>query len=151
LPDLQGAALLAVALGCLTLGLVKGPDWGWVGAATIGSFFAGVVAMLGFVLRSRTNPTPLIEPALLSIRSFAVGSALTLVASSGFYAYLLTHVLFLNYVWHCNLLRAAWRSRPPRSSRLLSPPSLGRLADRHGYRVIITVGALLALDARGAE
>jgi NTE family protein len=26
-PDLRGAALLAIALGCLTLGLVKGPDW----------------------------------------------------------------------------------------------------------------------------
>lgn len=27
-PDIRGAALLALALGGLTLGLVKGPDWG---------------------------------------------------------------------------------------------------------------------------
>ena len=85
-PDLRGAVLLAIALGCLALGLVKGPDWGWVGLATIGSFLAAVVTMLGFVLSSRYHPTPLIEPAFLRIRSFTAGNTLTLVASAGFYA-----------------------------------------------------------------
>jgi NTE family protein len=101
-PDLRGAMLLALALGFLTLGLIKGPDWGWVSPATIGSFVAAVGAMVGFVLSSRIHPTPLIEPAFLRVRSFTAGNTLTLVASAGFYAYLLTHVLFLNYVWHYN-------------------------------------------------
>ncbi|MBV8930156.1 MAG: DHA2 family efflux MFS transporter permease subunit, partial [Mycobacteriaceae bacterium] len=142
-PDLKGAALLAVALGCLTLGLVKGPDWGWLGAGTIGSFLVAVVAMLGFVLRSRNNPTPLIDPALLRIRSFAAGNVLTLIASAGFYAYLLTHVLFLNYVWHYNLLRAGLAVAPAAFVAAIVAAVLGRVADRHGYRVIITVGALI--------
>ncbi len=142
-PDLRGAALLAIALGCLTLGLVKGPDWGWIGPATIGSFLAAVVAMLGFVLSSRYHPTPLIEPAFLRIRSFVAGNTLTLVASAGFYAYLLTHVLFLNYVWGYNLLRAGLAVAPAAFLAAVVAAVLGRVADRHGYRLMIVAGALI--------
>lgn len=142
-PDLRGAALLAVGLGCLTLGLVKGPDWGWVSPATIGSFLAAVVAMLGFLMSSRRHPTPLIEPAFLRIRSFTAGNTLTLIASAGFYAYLLTHVLFLNYVWGYNLLRAGLAVAPAAFVAAVVAAVLGRVADRHGYRLIIIAGALI--------
>lgn len=43
MPDLRGALLLAVTLGLVTLGLVKGPDWGWLSVATVGSFLASVL------------------------------------------------------------------------------------------------------------
>jgi predicted acylesterase/phospholipase RssA len=123
--------------------LVKGPDWGWVGAATIGSFLAAVVAMLGFVLSSRRHMTPRIEPAFLRIRSFTAGNALTLIASAGFYAYLLTHVLFLNYVWGYNLLRAGLAVAPAAFVAAVVAAVLGRVADRRGYRLIVIVGALI--------
>ncbi|MFZ3303123.1 MAG: DHA2 family efflux MFS transporter permease subunit, partial [Mycobacterium sp.] len=142
-PDLRGAMLLALALGCLTLGLVKGPDWGWVSVATIGSFLAGVVAMIGFVLSSRTHPTPLIETAFLRVRSFTAGNTLTLIASAGFYAYLLTHVLFLNYVWGYNLLRAGLAVAPAAFIAAVVAAVLGRVADKRGYRPIVIVGALI--------
>ena len=142
-PDLRGAMLLALALGFMTLGLVKGPDWGWVSPATIGSFVAAVGTMVGFVLSSRIHPTPLIEPAFLGVRSFTAGNTLTLVASAGFYAYLLTHVLFLNYVWHYNLLRAGLAVAPAAFVAALVAAVLGRVADRRGYRPIIVVGALI--------
>ena len=143
MPDLRGAALLAVALGFLTLGLVKGPDWGWASAATIGSLVAAVVAMVGFVLSSRYHPAPLVEPAFLRIRSFVAGNMLTLVASAGFYAYLLTHVLFLNYVWGYTLLSAGLAIAPAAFVAAVVAAVLGRVADRRGYRMIIVVGALI--------
>jgi predicted acylesterase/phospholipase RssA/CRP-like cAMP-binding protein len=142
-PDLRGTALLAVALAVLTLGLVKGPEWGWSSAAVIGSLVAAAVALAGFVVSSRHHPTPLIEPAFLRIRSFVAGNTLTLVASAGFYAYLLTHVLFLNYVWDYNLLEAGLAVAPAAFVAAVVAAVLGRVADRHGYRVIIVVGALI--------
>ena len=142
-PDLRGAVLLAIALGCMTLGLIKGPDWGWVGLPTIASFFAALAAMVGFVLSSRHHPAPLIEPAFLRVRSFVAGNALTLIASAGFYAYLLTHVLFLNYVWHYNLLCAGLAVAPAAFVAAVVAAVLGRVADRHGYRYIIVAGALI--------
>lgn len=111
--------------------------------ATIGSFLAAVVAMVGFLLSSRSHPTPLIEPAYLRVRSFTAGNTLTLIASAGFYAYLLTHVLFLNYVWHYNLLRAGLAVAPAAFVAAIVAAVLGRVADRRGYRPIIIVGALI--------
>ncbi|ORB63046.1 hypothetical protein BST45_18215 [Mycobacterium shinjukuense] len=142
-PDLRGAVLLAITLGLLTLGLIKGPDWGWASAAPVGSFVAAALAMAGFGVSSRHHPTPLIEPALLRIRSFVTGNTLTLVASAGFYAYLLTHVLFLNYVWGYNLLRAGLAVAPAAFVAAVVAAVLGRVADRHGYRVIVVAGALI--------
>ncbi|WP_082129405.1 MFS transporter [Mycobacterium haemophilum] len=142
-PDLRGASLLAIALGFVTLGLVKGSDWGWVSAATIGSGLAGAVAMAGFVLSSHYHPAPLIDPALLRIRSFAAGNVLTVIASAGFYGYLLTHVLFLNYVWGYTLLQAGLAIAPAALVAAVVAAVLGRVADRRGYRVIIVAGALM--------
>jgi NTE family protein len=142
-PDMRGAALLAVALGLLTLGLIKGPDWGWTSAATTASLLAAAVTMVGFVLSSRYHPTPLIEPAFLRIRSFVAGTVLTVVASAGFYSYLLTHVLFLNYVWGYTLLQAGLAIAPAAFVAAVVAAVLGRIADRRGYRIIIVVGALI--------
>lgn len=141
-PDLRGALLLAAALGFLTLGLIKGPDWGWTAAATFGCFLAALAAMLGFVVSSRHHPAPLIEPAFLRIQSFVAGNLLTLVVSAGFYAYMLTHVLFLNYVWGYPLLRAGLAVAPAALVATVVSAVLGRVADRRGYRAIIIAGAL---------
>jgi NTE family protein len=116
MPDLLGALLLAVALGLLTTGLVQGPEWGWSDRACSGALAVSALATAGFVLSSRRHRSPLLDPALLRIRSFAVGNALTVVAGAGFYAYLLTHVLYLSYVWDYSLLRAGWPWRRPPSS-----------------------------------
>jgi MFS family permease len=40
LPDLAGALVLMVAVGLLTLGLVKAPEWGWGSADTLGCLIA---------------------------------------------------------------------------------------------------------------
>lgn len=142
-PDLRGASLLAIALGLLTLGLIKGPDWGWTSPGAIGSFLAAAAAMAGFVLSSRSHPAPLIEPAFLRIQSFMSGTALTVVGAAGFYAYLLTHVLFLNYVWHYTLLQAGFAIAPAALVAAVVAAVLGRVADKHGYRAIVVLGALI--------
>ncbi len=142
-PDLRGAALLAIALGFLTLGLVKGHDWGWASAATIGSMMAGSVAMVGFVLSSRNHRAPLVDPAFLRVRSFVAGNMLTLVASAGFYCYLLTHVLFLNFVWGYTLLQTGFAVAPAALVAAVVAAVLGRVADRRGYRMIVVAGALI--------
>ena len=60
----------------LSLGIVKGQDWGW------GSDARRRVARRGrrrarrcFVVRSARHPAPVIEPALFRVRSFAVSNA----------------------------------------------------------------------------
>ena len=74
------------------------------------SFVGAAVLLVLFVLSSRRHRSPLLDPALLRIRSFTLGSAATVVAGFGFYAYLLTNILWLQYVWGYDVLRG--RSRP---------------------------------------
>ena len=38
LPDLPGAAMLALSLATVTLAIVEGNDWGWTSVATLASF-----------------------------------------------------------------------------------------------------------------
>ena len=143
MPDLLGALLLAAALGALTTGLVQGPEWGWTDWRVVGALVVSCLALAGFVVSSRAHRSPLLDPALLRVRSFAVGNALTVVAGAGFYAYLLTHVLYLSYVWDYSLLRAGLAVAPAAFVAAVVAAVLGKVADRRGHRVILLPGAAL--------
>ena len=142
-PDLVGALALAAALGLLSLGLIKGPDWGWTDVRTVGSFLAAAAALAGFVVSSRRHRSPLLDPALLRVRSFALGNVLSIIAGAGFYAYLLTHVLYLNYVWDYSLLRAGLAVAPAAFVAAVVAAVLGKVADKKGHRIILVPGALV--------
>jgi NTE family protein len=143
LPDLRGAALLAVGLGVLNLGIVKGSDWGWNSASVLGAFAATAVLLALFVLSSRAHRSPLLDPALLRIPSFSIASAATTVAGMGFYAYLLTNILWLQYIWHYNVLEAGLALVPGALVAAVVAARLGPLADRLGYRPFVVPGAIV--------
>ena len=143
MPDLRGAALLGIALGSLTTAIIKGPDWGWSDWTTIVAFALSALATVLFVLSSRAAAAPLIDPALLRVRSFAVGNVVTIVAGTGFYAYLLTHILFLNFVWGYTLFEAGLAVAPAAFVAAVVASVLGKVADRRGHRIVLVPGALL--------
>jgi EmrB/QacA subfamily drug resistance transporter len=142
-PDLRGATLSALMLGLLTLGLVKGQDWGWTSLATIACFAGAALMLVGFVLSSRAARTPLLDPALLRIRSFVVGNVATIVAGAGFYAYLLCNILWLQYVWGYSVLVAGLAVVPGALVAAVLAAVLGPVAERRGYRLVIVPGAII--------
>lgn len=143
LPDLPGAALLALCLGVLNLGIVKGGDWGWTSPRVLGSFVATAVLLALFVRSSRRHRSPLLDAALLRIPSFTVASAATVVAGLGFFAYLLTNILWLQYVWGYDVLRAGLALVPGALVAAVVAARLGPLAERYGYRLFVVPGALV--------
>lgn len=143
IPDLRGAALLAAGLALLNLGIVKGTDWGWTGVAVIVTFVASV-AMLGlFAMSSRGHPAPIVDPALLRIPSFSIANLATVLAGFGFFAYMLTNILWLQYVWGYDVLAAGLSLAPGAVVAAVVAGVLGPLADRHGYRQFVVPGALV--------
>ena len=123
LPDIKGAGLLALGLTALTLAIVQGNSWGWDSIRVLAAFVAAAALFAGFVLSSRAHPQPLLDPALLSIRPFVVGNIVTVVAGMGFYAYMLTNILWLQYVWDYSIFRAGLALVPGGSSPRSSPVS----------------------------
>ena len=143
LPDVGGAAMFALALALLTLGIVQGNSWGWTSWAVLGSFAAAAVLLGGFVVRSRGHRSPLLDPMLLRIRPFAVGNLATVLAGMGFYAYLLTNILWLTYVWHYSILVAGLALVPAALVATVVAAVLGPVAQRRGYVAFIVPGAVI--------
>jgi EmrB/QacA subfamily drug resistance transporter len=143
LPDAIGVALLAVGIGLLSLGIVKGEDWGWGSGRVIGPLVAAALLLAAFVARSARHPAPVIELGLLRVRSFAVANVGAFLFAMGFYALLLGNILFLTGVWGWSVLRAGVAVTPGPIMAALSAPVGGRLADRFGQRVVALPGGLL--------
>jgi NTE family protein len=140
-PDLRGAALLVISLGLLTLGVVQGPTWGWTSVGVLAALIFSVVTAIGCVWSSVQHRFPILDHALLRQRAFAVANTATLVASAGWYAYMLAHVLWLRYVWHYSLLDAGLALAPGAAVAAVVAAILGRITDRHGHRIAVALGA----------
>ncbi len=142
-PDLLGAATLAASLALLNLGIIQGPDWGWTSTGVLLSFAGAVVLFAVFGMSSRRHRSPLVPAAIMRVRSFTIGSAATVVAGFGFFAYLLTNILWLQYVWGYEVLQAGLAVMPAALVAAVVASRLGPLADRFGYRWFIVPGALV--------
>jgi EmrB/QacA subfamily drug resistance transporter len=141
-PDLLGAVALAFGIGLLTLGIVKGSDWGWLAGRTLASFAAAAVLLAAFLRRSAHHPAPVIELPLLRIRSFALANLATGVFFAGFGAMLLSSILLLTGVWGYSALSAGLALAPaPTIAAVFAVPS-GRLGGVVGQRPIAAAGGL---------
>jgi EmrB/QacA subfamily drug resistance transporter len=142
-PDLAGSVMFAVAIGLLALGIVQGRDWGWGSPEIVGSFVGSALLVLAFGWRSARHPAPVIEPAILRVRSFAVANLATALFFAAFGAMLLTNITFLTEVWGYSTLTAGLALAPgPVMAALFSVPA-GRLSDRFGQRAVAVPGGLL--------
>jgi EmrB/QacA subfamily drug resistance transporter len=143
LPDLAGAALLAIALGAMALGIVKGEEWHWTSAATLGCLIGSAALLVVVAARCAHHAEPVIDPELVSSRVGAVGNLGTLLFSIAFYATLLNNVLFLTAVWHWSVLTAGLAISPsPLIAAAVARPA-GRLAERLGERAVIIPGVVV--------
>jgi EmrB/QacA subfamily drug resistance transporter len=141
--DLVGAGLLSVAVASLVAAIVKGSDWGWLSAPILIALALAVGATAWLVVRSRTHPNPIIEPAVIRHRAVALADVSSLVFFAGFGAMVLGSVLFLTGVWHESVLRAGFMIAPgPLLAGLCAFPG-GLLGARYSQRAVGTVGSLL--------
>ena len=143
LPDALGTVLLTFGVAAVSLGIVKGPDWGWGDPKTLGSLVAGILLLVAVVYRSSTHAAPIFELSLFKVRSFSVAVTGTFLFSLAFYALLLCNILFLTQLWHYSILTAGFAVTPGPLMAAISAAISGRFADRYGQRVLAIPGPLL--------
>jgi predicted MFS family arabinose efflux permease len=135
-PDVVGAVLSTLAVLLVLLPLVQGRDWGWPwwGFALMA---AGVLVLAGFVVHERSvarrGARPVLDPALLRVRSFSSG----LVASVIFFGAIGAFFLTLSIYLQAGTGRTAWQT-----GLVLLPYALGS---------IVTSGLGVALAARAGR
>jgi EmrB/QacA subfamily drug resistance transporter len=142
-PDPFGIVLLAGAIGALSLAIVEAPSWGWGSARVLLCFAAAAVLFAGFLSRSVTHPHPVLELHLFKVRSFAIACVGVGIFSLGFYALLLSNILFLTGVWHYSILTAGFAVTPGPLMAAFSSAGAGRIADRYGSGAVAFPGGVL--------
>jgi EmrB/QacA subfamily drug resistance transporter len=146
-PDVLGALAFIVAIGALVVAIVQGQSWGWASSGILALLATTAVILPAIWWRSNRHPSPILDPAMLRVRSFALAVGGSLVFFCGFGAMLLSGVLFLTTVWHEQVLTAGLMLAPgPAMAAAFSVPS-ARLGARVGYRIPGMIGAALFAGA----
>jgi EmrB/QacA subfamily drug resistance transporter len=143
-PDALGALLITTGVGALTLGLVKGNDWGWGSVQTVVALAAAVIALALFALHCARARNPLIDGALFRIRAFSGSSVVAIVFSIAFGAMLLSLVLWCQDVWGWSALQTGLGVAPgPLMVPLFAFLVAGRAIARFGPGRVIAAGSTI--------
>lgn len=150
--DAWGALLAAIAVVLLLLPLVQGRDWGWPwwGWALM---TAGMLLLAAFLVHergvARRGGQPVLDPALLRVRSFSAG----LVASVFFFGAIGAFFLTLSIYLQSGTGRTAWQTglvMLPYAIGSLVTSGIGvALAGRAG-RTLLVVGSTTLAASQAA-
>jgi EmrB/QacA subfamily drug resistance transporter len=142
-PDFLGAGVLTVAIATLVAGIVQGHEWGWGGARVVGLFAAAALLLAVVARRIARHPAPIVEPALLRVRAFALATLGSMLFFAAFAAMLLACVLFLTGVWHESTLTAGLMIAPGPALAAASAIPAARLGGRWGANRVGVLGTVL--------
>ena len=141
-PAPLGVALIALAAGLVSLGLVQSESWGWVDLRTMASILGGLVVLAVFVAHQRATPAPALNMELFAIRNFSWGNAATFAFGTAFTAMFFSSILFLTEIWQYSILRAGFAVAPGPALVAVLAPFMGNLAGRIGQRPLLLVGGV---------
>jgi EmrB/QacA subfamily drug resistance transporter len=142
--DVTGAALIVVALAGIVFALIEGPERGWVATPVIIAAATGLLAILAFMAWERRAQNPMLPLHIFrSLQFSGVNSATTVVyfVLSGAF-FLLT--LQLQRVLDYSAFEAGAAMAPITILLLFLSPPAGRIADRIGPRLPMTIGPIIA-------
>jgi EmrB/QacA subfamily drug resistance transporter len=142
--DFAGATAAAVGIGGITFALIEGPARGWklpaVGAAAL-----GVAALLAFVPLER-RPAPMLPLSLFRSRTFTAANLTTLAVYAGLASAMFLLAITLQQALGYSPLASGAALLPVTLLLLVLSPSAGRLSQRFGARLPLSVGpAVVAL------
>jgi hypothetical protein len=132
--DLPGCALFTVAFGATTYALVEKRYW---------LLAVGAVALAAAIVRELRARDPMLPPAMFRDRSFSAAAAETFLVYGALGSGMFFLVLYLQGVVGYSPLVSSLPLLPVSFVLLALAGWFGGLADRHGPRILLTVGPLL--------
>ena len=144
--DWLGAAVIAVALGGMTFGLIRGEVQRWQDGVAWIAIGLGVLAMLAFPLLMRRSKNPLVPLELFKSRNFSVVNLSTLIIYGALYITFQYLALFAIQTLGYNGLAYGLASIPGSLFLVFFSSRVGAVAGRIGPRVFMAIGpAVMAL------
>lgn len=142
--DLAGAALAALGLAGITYALTEGTGAGWTSPVVLAAAAGGVVALAGFVTVERFSRHPLLPLDLFASRQFTSANVVTFLIYGALSGALFLLPIQLQRVVGLTPLASGTALLPVTIVMLLLSARAGRLAQRIGPRLPMTVGPLIS-------
>ncbi|WP_433202712.1 DHA2 family efflux MFS transporter permease subunit [Nocardia sp. CA-107356] len=133
--DVPGAATAVAGLGALTYGFIGARGW---------MTLLGAALLAMFTLIQMRGAHPLLPPSLFRSRMFTAANVVTAALYAGLGGVLFLLPLQLQVVAGYSPLAAGMAMVPITGIMLVSSPAAGRWAQRHGARIPMTLGSVLA-------
>ncbi|MFJ7629198.1 MFS transporter [Streptomyces sp. NPDC097595] len=142
--DIPGTALSVLGVGALAYGLIEGGARGWTSPLILGSFTAAVLLLAAFVAVEARRRAPMLPLQLFRERLFTVSNTAMVVVGFALGGSTFFFSQFFVYVQGSSILRAGLQTLPATLAMVIVSPYAGRLAARHGFRIVVTAGLALA-------
>ncbi len=144
--DWLGAAVIAVAVGGLVYGAIRGQEQRWADLSAWVALALGVVAAVCVVPLMLWRRSPLIPPALFRSRNFTVTNLSTFLVYGALYVVLVYQAVYLQGTLGYTALAGGLATLPIGLGLVLLSTTFGRLAGRLGPRRFMAIGpAVMAL------
>ena len=142
--DVAGALLCALGLGGVVFGLIEQPRHGWESPAILVPLVGGAAALLLFVAYERLTSHAMLPLGLFASRNFTVANLQTLAMYAAISVLFFFLFIFLQGVAGYSALEAGLTTLPSTAIMFALSRRVGALADRHGPRLFLSAGPLLA-------
>jgi MFS family permease len=144
--DWLGAAVVAVAVGGLTFGVIRGEAQQWQSPEAFVSLALGAVAAIAWPFLMARRPDPLVPLTLFRSRNFSVTNASTLLIYGAIYVMVQFLALFAIGILGYNEVGFGVAVIPSEIFLAFFSTRIGELADRFGPRWFMAIGpAIMAL------
>jgi EmrB/QacA subfamily drug resistance transporter len=141
--DVAGSVTAALGLAGIVYALIEGPDRGWH-RITVAAGLAGLVLLAAFVVVEARAAHPMLPLRYFRIPAFAGANATTLIVYTVLSGVFFLLGLQLQRVLGYSALAAGASTLPITAMLFFLSPRAGRLADRIGPRLPMTIGPLVA-------
>ncbi|HZC70473.1 MAG TPA: MFS transporter [Jatrophihabitans sp.] len=141
--DVTGAVLAALGLAAVVYALTEGPRLGW-DTASVACLLLGVLLLAAFLVFEARNSHPMMPLSLFRSRNFAGANVVTLVVYAALSGALFLIPVQLQRVSGFTPVAAGCALLPVTIIMLLLSARMGRLAQRIGPRLPMTVGPIVA-------
>ncbi len=144
--DWLGAVVVAIAVGGLSFGAIRGQQQQWNDLLAWAGLLLGAAATVAAVPMMLRRRDPLIPPFLFRSRNFTVTNISTLLIYGALYVYSYLSAIFVQGTIGYSALAAGLMGLPTSILLTAFSTSAGSLAGRYGPRWFMTVGpGLMAL------
>jgi EmrB/QacA subfamily drug resistance transporter len=145
--DVVGGVLCVLGLGGPVFALIEEPRRGWSDPLILVTFFGGLALLAVFVWWERRVRQPMLPLRLFNKRNFTFANLETLTVYAALSTLTFFLVLFLQQLAGYSPLKSGLTLVPITIVMFLLSPRFGRLSMRHGPRLFMGIGPLVAAVA----